>query len=73
MLHITRFVLTETSRHQAMPIHRIVFHPDMGSPALGSNGGVVRAVGAIERVLDLLVPRALWAYVHVRAEKRTTA
>lgn len=64
-----RFTLTETSRHQALPIHRIVFHPEMGSPALHENKVVSRAVTAIEKTLDVLLPRATWAYVHVRAVK----
>jgi len=63
------FVLVETSRHQPMPIHRIVFHPDMGAPSLGDNAGVVGAVSAVEKVLSFVVPRALWAYVHVRGRK----
>lgn len=65
-----RFTLTETSRHQAMPIHRIVFHPEMGSPALHANRAVTSAVNVIEKTLDVLLPRATWAYVHVRAVKR---
>lgn len=64
-----RFTLTETSRHQAMPIHRIVFHPEMGSPALHENKVVSGAVSAIEKTLEVVLPRATWAYVHVRASK----
>jgi ubiquinone/menaquinone biosynthesis C-methylase UbiE len=66
-----RFVLTETSRHQALPIHRIVFHPQMGSPKLSEVRAVAKAVDAFEKALDLLLPRAARAYIHVRAEKRS--
>lgn len=64
-----KFVITESSRHQPMPIHRIVFHPQMGAPALASRPTVARAVDTIERVLELVVPRELWAYLHVRGRK----
>jgi ubiquinone/menaquinone biosynthesis C-methylase UbiE len=56
-----QFVLTETSRHQAMPIHRVIRHD--------SRHEVVRAISVAEKLLDLVVPRAFWAYVHVRARK----
>ena len=62
-----RFTITERNRLQPMPIHRIVFHPVHGRPGLARNPGVRAAVSACERVAGHLIPRALWAYLHVRA------
>jgi SAM-dependent methyltransferase len=61
-----RFRVVSRSRHQPMPIHRILFHPDFGRPRLADHGGVTAVVAACERLATRL-PRALWAYLHVRA------
>jgi SAM-dependent methyltransferase len=65
-----RFSRIEVERFQALPIHRIVYHPDMGSPELGDKPAVERLVDGFEGLSALLMPRAIWAYIHVRAYKR---
>jgi SAM-dependent methyltransferase len=57
-------------RRQPMPIHRIVFHPTLGWPALAERSGVRALVDGAERLAGRLVPRAMWAYLHVRAIAR---
>lgn len=57
-------------RFQAMPVHRVVFHPKMGKPALGDEPRVAGLVEGFERLAAKLVPQALWAYIHVRAIRR---
>ncbi len=64
-----RFEVERVERMQAMPIHRVVFHPELGWPRAGERGWVRSVVGAIERAAEILVPRAAWAYIHVRANK----
>ncbi len=66
-----RLERVEVERFQALPIHRIVYHPQMGSPDLGERPGVERLVDGLEGLSALLLPRALWAYIHVRAYKRS--
>jgi ubiquinone/menaquinone biosynthesis C-methylase UbiE len=63
-----RFRVVSTRRHQAMPIHRLVFHPDIGSPRLASRPLVRGAVGGFERLAAALLPKPFWAYLHVRGE-----
>ncbi len=53
-------------RYQAMPIHRLVFHPTLGSPRAAARPRVSAAVAAVERLAERLVPRWSWAYIHVR-------
>lgn len=52
---------------QAMPIHRILFHPDMGKPQLATIEPVRAAVSGLERMAERLVPKWAWAYIHLRA------
>ena len=61
-----RFEVVSTNRYQPMPIHRIVFHPRLGA-SLGSAALAARAVGAVEAAAARVLPRAMWAYIHVRA------
>jgi SAM-dependent methyltransferase len=63
------FRVVATNRYQPMPIHRIVFHPDMGRPRLVEWPSVRAAVETCERVAERLVPRTFWAYLHLRAVK----
>jgi SAM-dependent methyltransferase len=63
----SRFQIVATGRFQPMPIHRIVFHPDLGYPMWAQQAPVASAVDALERVAGRLLPRAMWAYLHVRA------
>jgi SAM-dependent methyltransferase len=62
-----RFRVVETHRYQAMPLHRIAFHPEMGRPSLGGHPLARAAVGGLERLASRLVPRFAWAYLHARA------
>lgn len=62
-----RFRVVRVEKYQAMPIHRVVFHPEMGRPDLASSGPVRAVVEGVERMAERLVPRFAWAYIHVRA------
>lgn len=61
------FRVERTSRHQPLPIHRIVFHPRLGNPELARMGLVRSTVHAIERAARMVMPAFAWAYLHVRA------
>jgi len=62
-----RFTVQMTARYQAMPIHRLVLHPDMGRPSLGESPTVRRALAGFERLAEAVLPSPSWAYIHVRA------
>jgi SAM-dependent methyltransferase len=64
MSRIARVVSVE--RHQAMPLHRLVFHPTYSSPRAAAIPRVRAAVAAVERLAERVVPRWSWAYIHVR-------
>jgi len=63
-----RFRVRSIQRHQPMPLHRLVFHPQLGRPAWAEVPWVRRSVSALERGAARLLPRSVWAYVHVRAD-----
>jgi SAM-dependent methyltransferase len=63
-----RFSVRSTRRHQALPLHRVVFHPALGRPRWAEVPWVLGSVMALERAAARLLPRGMWAYVHVRAE-----
>lgn len=63
------FTVTRVSRHQPLPLHRLVFHPNMGAPSLAEHRIIQSTVRAAERLAAFMMPRAAWAYVHVRAIK----
>lgn len=65
-----RFRVSSTQTLQAFPLHRLVFHPQLGRPAWGRGGLVKRLVDAIEGVADNVVPSWARAYIHLRAEKK---
>lgn len=67
-----RFLVRSTRHHQPMPLHRLVFHPQLGRPAWAELPLIRRSVSALERAAELL-PRFAWAYVHVRAEAAASA
>jgi SAM-dependent methyltransferase len=69
-LFARRFFLDQVERLQPMPIHRLVFHPQMGSPSLAKRPAVARAVRAFESLAETLLPELVWAYIHVRATRR---
>lgn len=59
--------VVHVGRHQAMPLHRIVFHPTFGAPGAARHQRVRDVVAAAERWAEQIVPRWAWAYIHVRA------
>ena len=63
----SRFSVQATTRLQAMPVHRLVLHPEMGRPFLGRSATARALLAGVEAVAALIVPRAIWAYIHVRA------
>lgn len=62
-----RFTVQSTRRHQALPLHRVVFHPVLGRPRWAELRWVAASVSMAERAASRLVPRSMWAYIHVRA------
>jgi SAM-dependent methyltransferase len=62
-----RFRIVSTARHQALPIHRLVFHPELGRPALAERPAARGIVDAVERIAEAVMPSWAWAYIHVRA------
>ena len=63
------FEVRSSSVHQALPIHRLVYHPSLGRPALAERSWVRELVDASERWAERLVPAWAWSYIHVRAHK----
>jgi SAM-dependent methyltransferase len=62
-----RFRVVSSARYQAMPLHRILFHPTLGFPRLASLSPVRAAVEGLEHLAERVLPRAMWAYLHLRA------
>ena len=63
------FAIASARHLQALPLHRVVFHPDLGSPALANSRVARSIVQAVESVAESLIPRAFWAYLSVRSVK----
>jgi SAM-dependent methyltransferase len=66
----SHFRVTARQTLQPFPLHRLVFHPQLGRPAWGRGGVVKRVVDAIEGLAGTLVPGWARAYIHLRAEKK---
>jgi hypothetical protein len=62
-----RLEVVELHHYQALPIHRLVFHPELGRPGLARNALVQRLTARFEGLAAFIMPRWAWAYVHVRA------
>jgi ubiquinone/menaquinone biosynthesis C-methylase UbiE len=62
-----RFTVIANVRYQAMPIHRVLLHPDIGRPSLGASAAVRATIAGLERLAEAIVPSPFWAYLHVRA------
>ncbi len=62
--------VVRTERFQAIPVHRLVFHPTLGSPLSAASPRVSAAVAAAERLAERVLPRWCWAYIHVRGAVR---
>jgi SAM-dependent methyltransferase len=69
-LLLKHFDVASTSRHQALPIHRIVFHPDLGRPAWGNDRVMSGLIRGVEGLAERVLPRIMWAYLHIRAFAR---
>lgn len=65
-----RFSIVSRNKYQPLPLHRVVFHPDLGKPELAEHGIARSVVAAAELIAQRLLPRTFWAYLHVRAELR---
>ncbi|MBW2454373.1 MAG: methyltransferase domain-containing protein [Deltaproteobacteria bacterium] len=63
------FVVEAVVRHQPLPIHRVLFHPVYGRPALAARPTVRAAVTVLEGLAGRLLPRWAWAYLHLRARR----
>jgi SAM-dependent methyltransferase len=66
----THFKVEHVSRHQALPVHRLVYHPKLGNPEFANTPRISQVVEAIERSAERLMPKSTWAYLHVRATLR---
>ncbi len=63
-----RFEVVSTQALQALPLHRILYHPRFGWPPLAR---VARpAVAWLEALADRVVPEKAHAYLHLRARVR---
>ncbi len=60
------FDVTSVAHHQALPVHRLVFHPQLGKAEWASAPRWRALVDRFERASERLLPRWAWAYVHVR-------
>jgi SAM-dependent methyltransferase len=52
---------------QALPVHRLVYHPELGRPTLARHPLVRALVDGTERLAEAVMPRQARAYLHVRA------
>ncbi len=64
------FDITGVEHFQALPLHRVAFHPRLGTPALARSALGRALVSACERTAARLLPRWAWAYIHLRALRR---
>jgi SAM-dependent methyltransferase len=64
-----RFRVVATSRHQPLPVYRVIFHPQLGRASLAEHPLARRAMDGFERLAERIVPAFAWAYLHVRANK----
>jgi hypothetical protein len=65
------FELLQQEALQPLPVHRLVYHPDLGRPHLAGNPVVRALVDGVERVAEAVLPSRAWAYLHVRALRRS--
>lgn len=62
-----QFQDVRVTRHQPLPLHRLVYHPSMGRPQLGEREPFRRALSGFEALLGKVLPSFAWAYLHLRA------
>ena len=65
-----RFRFVSSQHLQPFPLHRIVYHPELGKPRLAESRSIRALVASLERAAQRIVPRFAWAYVHVRVVLR---
>lgn len=58
----------EEQNLQAFPVHRLIYHPELGRPHLARHPLVSALVDGTERIAESVMPRTAWAYLHVRAQ-----
>jgi len=63
-----RFEIVLLKRYQPFPLHRLLYHPEMGAPRMAENRWIRRALDVMELALGRLIPRAAWAYIHLRGK-----
>jgi SAM-dependent methyltransferase len=64
-----RFEVRRVEQLQALPLHRLVFHPSLGSPRLAQRPVARAVVAACEYAASILLPKGVWSYLHLRAVK----
>lgn len=64
------FDVSAVHRYQAFPLHRLVFHPKLGSPRLAEHPLARALVAGVERAFESLAPTGMRAYLHLRATLR---
>ena len=64
------FDISAVHRYQAFPLHRLVFHPKLGSPRLAERPLARALVAGVERAFEAVAPAGMWAYLHLRATLR---
>lgn len=52
-----------------LPLDRVVLHHRFGAPRLGASRGIMRALGAAERLAGKLLPLSHWSYLVVQATR----
>ena len=62
-----RFRVEAVRRYQALPLHRLLFHPKFGAPGLADNVPLRSILATLEQAAEWVLPEPLWAYLHVRA------
>jgi SAM-dependent methyltransferase len=65
------FAPTEARTLQPLPVHRLVYHPELGRPQLANNPVARALVDATERLAESVMPSSTWAYLHLRASRRS--
>ncbi len=65
-----RFEVELSEKLQPLPLHRVVYHRKVGRPELSESAIARAGVDAIEELAGRLLPRVLWAYIHIRAKRK---
>lgn len=61
------FTVEKEEMLQPFPVARVLLHPTMGAPRLGTLGPIRRALAAWDRLAARLVPEENWLYVRFLA------